>query len=118
MSLNHPSATADVLVAGAGLIGLACAVAAAERGLTVQLIGEPLPGESSPAGAGLLAPSIEREEGHASDFAAAARDRYPSYVGWLLEKTGIQVPINRDGILQLAINDAGVRGLRRGIPPH
>ena len=118
MSFSHSSQTADVLVAGAGLIGLACALAAAERGLSVQLIGEARPGESSPAGAGLLAPSIEREEGHASEFGAAARDRYPAYIDWLRNRTGIDVPINRDGIIQLAVNDAGVRRLQRGMSGH
>ena len=114
--MNRSTHTADALVAGAGLIGLACAVAAADRGLSVLLIGESLPGESSPAGAGLLAPSIEREEGHVSDFGAAARDRYPAYIDWLRDRTGFDVPINRDGIIQLAVSEAGVRGLQRGMP--
>jgi glycine oxidase len=114
--MNDSRQTADVVVAGAGLIGLACAIAAAERGLSVLLIGEAVAGESSAAGAGLLAPSIEREEGHASDFGTAARDRYPAYVEWLRARTGIDVPLNRDGIIQLAVNEAGVRGLQRGMP--
>jgi glycine oxidase len=108
--------SADVLVIGCGLIGLACATAAAERGLEVLVVGQSLVGESSIAAAGLLAPSIEREEGHASDFATAARDRYPTYLEWLAERSGIDVPLNRDGIIQLAVNEAGVRGLRRAMP--
>ena len=112
----NTSRSADVVIVGAGLVWLACAVAAAERALSVLVIGETLPGESSPAGAGLLAPSIEREEGHGSDFGVAARDRFPSYVDWLRERTGVEVPINRDGIIQIAVNAAGVRGLRRGMP--
>jgi glycine oxidase len=107
----------DVLVIGAGLIGLACAAAAAERGFTVQLVGQARAGEASLAAAGMLAPSIERGEGPASEFALAARDRYPQYLAWLGERTGIDVPLNRDGIIQVAINDAGVRGLRRAMPP-
>jgi glycine oxidase len=106
----------DVLVIGCGLIGLACAAAAAERGLNVQVVGEPRLGEASLAAAGLLAPSIERADGHASDFATAARDRYPTYVEWLRDRTGLDVPLNRDGIIQVAVNEAGVRGLRRGMP--
>jgi len=108
-------ATSDVLVAGRGLIGLSCAVAAAERGLTVRVIAEPRVGEASLAAAGLLAPSIEREDGHSGEFAIAARDRYPDYVAWLRERTGILVPLNRDGIIQVAVSEAGVRGLRRSI---
>jgi glycine oxidase len=107
----------DILVIGAGLIGLACAAAAADRGFRVQVVGRSRVGEASLAAAGMLAPSIERGEGPASEFALAARDRYPQYLAWLRERTGIDVPLNRHGIIQLAINDAGVRGLRRAMPP-
>ena len=106
----------DVIVIGAGLIGLACAAAIAERGFRVQLIGQQRAGEASLAAAGILAPSIERAEGPGTDFAAAARDRYPQYVAWLRERTGIDVPLNRDGIIQVAINEAAVRGLKRAMP--
>lgn len=116
MPTHSVSSPPDVLVVGTGLIGLACATAAAERGFNVRLIGDALRGESSGAAAGLLAPSIEREEGHTADFAIAARDRYPAYVEWLRERTGIDVPLNREGIIQLAVNEAGVRGLRRSMP--
>ena len=101
---------------GTGLIGLACAVAAAERGFRVQVVGQPRTGEASLAAAGILAPSIERSEGPGSEFAVAARDRYPQYVSWLRERTGIDVPLNRDGIIQVALTGAGVRGLRRTQP--
>jgi len=107
----------DVLVIGAGLIGLACATAAADRGLTVQLVGQARLGEASLAAAGMLAPSIERGEGPGSEFAIAARDRYPQYLAWLNERTGVDVPLNRDGIIQVAISEAGVRGLRRAMSP-
>lgn len=117
MSITSSSETADVLVIGCGLIGLACAAAAAERGLRVHMVGEPRVGAASLAAAGLLAPSIEREDGHASDFAIAARDRYPTYLEWLRERTGLDVPLNRDGIIQVAVNEAGVRGLTRAMPP-
>jgi glycine oxidase len=111
------SRAADVLVIGDGLVGLACAAAAAERGLVIQLVGQARPGAASLAAAGMLAPSIERSEGPATAFAIAARDRYPSYVDWLRERSGIDVPLNRDGIIQVAVTESGVRGLRRGMPP-
>jgi glycine oxidase len=113
---NSSPHSPDVLVIGGGLIGLACAMAAALRGFNVRVIGASRTGESSVAAAGLLAPSIEREEGSASDFSIAARDRYPSYIEWLREYTGHDVSLNRDGIIQLAVNEAGVRGLRRAMP--
>jgi glycine oxidase len=113
----HPSrTTSDVLVIGTGLIGLSCAAAAAERGLTVLAVGMPQVGAASLAAAGLLAPSIERGESDTTAFAMAARDRYPSYLEWLRDRSGVDVPLNQSGIIQVAVSDAGLRGLRRSMP--
>lgn len=92
---------------------MASALAVAERGLKVGLIGERRTGEASRAAAGMLAPSVERATGTAHDFAIASRDRYPSYVSYLAETTGIHVPLNRLGILQLALSEKGIKGLKR-----
>jgi glycine oxidase len=70
-------------------------------------------GEASPAAAGMLAPSVERSSGPAHDFSVAARDRYPGYVDFLTERTGIEVPLNRLGILQLALSAKGIKGLKK-----
>ncbi len=107
----------DVIVAGAGLIGTSAALALAQRGLRVALIGEHRPGEASPAAAGMLAPSVERAVGPAHDFAIAARDRYPDYLSYLADATGIRVPLNRLGILQLALSEKGIKGLKRTALP-
>jgi glycine/D-amino acid oxidase-like deaminating enzyme len=61
----------------------------------------------------MLAPSVERASGPAHDFGIASRDRYPSYVEFLSERTGVRVPLNRLGILQVALNEKGVKGLRK-----
>ena len=113
MSETHSS---DVAVVGAGLIGLSCALAIAERGTTVLLVGYDSPGAASAAAAGLLAPSVERGEGPAHRFAIAARDRYPGFLAWLADRTGHTVPLNREGVLQIAVSEAGVKGLRRAMP--
>ena len=96
------------------MIGLTTAIGLAERGVSVTLIGQHKIGEASPAAAGMLAPSVERAAGRAHDFGIAARDRYPSYVDFLAERTGIKVPLNRLGILQIALSPKGVKGLRKG----
>ena len=65
----------------------------------------------------MLAPSVEQATGPAHDFAVAARDRYPSYVEYLAERTRVHVPLNRRGILQVAITEKGVKGLKKTAPP-
>jgi glycine oxidase len=99
----------DVAIVGAGLIGLAAAAAIAENGLTVHIIGEARPGEASRAAAGLLAPSVE-EISAANTFGIASRDRYPSYVDWLRERTGIVVPLNRQGVLEVVGDEQPAAG--------
>ena len=112
----HGERTGEMLVIGGGLIGLSCALAVAELGASATVLATPRPGSASAAAAGLLAPSIERREGPASAFAIAARDRYPDYLAWIEEQIGVRVPLGRDGILQVALSERGVKGLRRSMP--
>ena len=90
--------------------------ALARKGQTVALIGEDRPGQASRAAAGMLAPSVEQSEGPAHDFAVAARDFYPDFLEDLADLTGIRVPLNRLGILQVALSERGVKGLRKKAP--
>jgi glycine oxidase len=64
----------------------------------------------------MLAPSVEQATGAAHDFAIAARDRYPSYIEYLAERSRVRVPLNRSGILQVAITEKGVKGLKKTAP--
>jgi glycine oxidase len=64
----------------------------------------------------MLAPSVEQATGAAHDFAIAARERYPAYVEYLAERTGVRVPLNRRGILQVAITEKGIKGLKKTAP--
>ena len=105
--------SADTVVVGAGVIGLTVASAIARRGLSVILAAEPRSGQASAAAAGMLAPSVERSTGPAHDFAIAARDMYPDYLEELADATGIRVPLNRLGILQVALTEKGVTGLQK-----
>jgi glycine oxidase len=94
-------ASPDVIVIGGGLVGLACTLALAERGLRVVLLADVRAGEASPAAGGILAPSVDRVTGPAHDFAIAARDRFPAFVRALAEHTGIDVPWWRAGVIEL-----------------
>jgi glycine oxidase len=115
--LGDRELTGEVIVVGGGLIGLSAAAALAERNVPVILISQRRPGEASPAAAGMLAPSVERATGPAHDFGCAARDRYPSFVDFLADRTGVKVPLNRLGILQVAITENGIKGLKRTALP-
>jgi glycine oxidase len=65
----------------------------------------------------MLAPSVERAPGPAHHFGIASRDRYPAYVDFLAGRTGIRVPLNRLGILQVAVSEKGIKGLRKSPAP-
>ncbi|HEY9428482.1 MAG TPA: glycine oxidase ThiO [Gemmatimonadaceae bacterium] len=98
---------ADVVIIGGGLVGLATAAALGERGADVTLVEDSRKGMASTAAAGMLAPAMERgSAGSAAHaFALAARDLYPSYLAALAEVTGIRVPLNRDGVLELVVDE-------------
>ena len=105
-----------MVIVGDGLIGLATAVAAAEGGALVELVGASPPGQASQAAAGMLAPSVERASGPAHQFAIAARDAYADYVGWLVERSGRAISLNERGILEVALAEREAEVLRGGVP--
>ena len=98
-------ARADVVVIGDGIIGLSTALAVARAGGTSCIIGHPVPGSASVASAGLLAPSVGPADRVARDVMTIARDQYPPLIRWLAERTGIDVPLNRRGIIELPSHD-------------
>ena len=112
MPRSSPSAggknSADVLVVGDGVIGLATALAIARAGGSCHMLGRTIPGAASSASAGLLAPSIGDAEPEFRSFMTASRDRYPAWLHWLAQRTGIEVTLDRSGIIELA-SDAGTR---------
>jgi glycine oxidase ThiO len=95
------NADADLLVLGGGIAGLTTALAAAERELSVIVIDSPRPGAASRAAAGMLAPSVEDVPEPMHSAAIAARDFYPAFLDALRSRTGLEVPLDRGGILQL-----------------
>jgi len=103
----------DVIVAGAGLAGLTAALACARRGLTVTIIAGSQHGAASAASAGVLGPSIGRgpKGGRVGRFMFAARDRYPSFLDDLHERSGIRVPAST-GALEIAFNETHLAELR------
>ena len=96
---------ADVVVVGDGVVGLACAHAAAARGLDTCLVGRRRAGLASTAAAGFLAPTIDPVRGDALHFTLAARERYRVYLDDLRRITGRAVPFALEGILRLPSSD-------------
>lgn len=94
----------DTVIIGAGVIGLAIAWRAAQKGLTVA-IADPEPGSgASHAAAGMLAPVSEAWYGEEDllRFGLAARDRYPSFIAELTELSGVPTGFRQTGTLQVA----------------
>lgn len=103
---------ADVTVVGTGIIALSAALELADRGLQVRLLGTTHSGNASAASGGMLAPSLDPESGAAQAFAVASRDRFPGFAAALAERSGLVVPVNELGILDLALSEAEEIGLR------
>jgi glycine oxidase len=108
----------DVVVVGGGLIGLACATAVAREGVGILVVSSTEPGAASPASAGILAPSVGDTPAPARALGIAARDAYPAYVQELAALTGIRVPLDHSGVLEIARDDAEARALRASLQGH
>ncbi len=96
------TALPDLVVAGGGIAGLTAALAAASRGLRVTVVDQPRTGAASRASAGMLAPSIAGLPERVRPTAVQARDAYPRFLAMLRDRTDVDVPLDRGGILELA----------------
>lgn len=100
------AASPDVLVVGAGVIGLSIAWRAARRGLTVVLA-DPQPGRgASHAAAGMLTPVSELQYGEESllrlNMDSAAR--YPAFAAELEDASGLPSGYRACGTLAVALD--------------
>ena len=96
----------DVVVVGGGVIGLAIAWRAAQRGLTVTVL-DPTPGMgASHHGAGMLAPVTEVHYGEEDllRLNLASATRYPSFVAELEDASGTPVGYRMTGTLAVAFD--------------
>jgi glycine oxidase len=105
----------DVIVVGGGLIGLTCATSVARDGHSVLLLTSNEKGAASPASAGILAPSVGSSPEVARALGIASRDMYPAYVESLFSRTGVRVPLDRSGVLEIAFRDEQVESLRSSL---
>ncbi|HEU5421189.1 MAG TPA: glycine oxidase ThiO [Streptosporangiaceae bacterium] len=96
--------SADVLVVGGGVIGLAVAWRAAQRGQRV-VVADPAPGSgASHAAAGMLTPVAEAAYAERELFALGSESlaRYPAFTAELTRLTGLPTGFRQTGTLQVA----------------
>ncbi len=111
----HERGFSEVIIVGAGLIGLAIAFEFAERGKSVFVFERGQPGRgASWAGAGMLAPYTE--DLHAGDsrlvrLGAESLKLYPQFVRRVCEASGLEVELRLDGILHAAFDEERMRDL-------
>src|SRR2546422_11459607 len=108
--MSHKVSSCEVLVAGGGIIGAACARAAALRGMKVLLCEPgPDPAAASAASAGILGPQIERTDTTLRALGLRARDLYERLAPALAETTRIDIGLWRRRHPPLAFDPAAGR---------
>ena len=106
--MDYSKGSADVVIIGGGVIGLAIARGLALRGVReVCLIERATLGtEASFAAAGMLLPQVEADaEDDFFKLACRSRDLYPSFAAALREETGVDVELDTTGTIYLALNE-------------
>ncbi|WP_329093298.1 glycine oxidase ThiO [Actinomadura citrea] len=103
----------QIVIIGAGVIGLATAWRTAAGGAAVTLV-DPAPASgASSVAAGMLTPVSELTYGEEPllRLGLASRDRYGSFVAELEELTGLETGYRTDGILEVAFDSDDLRHL-------
>jgi glycine oxidase len=106
----------DAVFIGGGLIGLACAWRAAERGLSVIVLERSRSGaEASGVAAGMLAPVTETDFGEEPvlGLGLASRKLWPGFAAELEERSGLPTHFRDSGALVVAAERDDVGELRR-----
>ncbi len=115
---NHVQAV-DVAVVGGGIIGLAVAWRARQRGLSVTVLERDAVGAQCATGvaAGMLAPVSEVEFGEAGrrvlDLGLRSAQMWPDFADELAQEAGVAVGLRRSGTLVLARDEDEARELER-----
>src|SRR5579875_177500 len=107
--------TADVVVAGGGVIGTAIAWRAAAAGLDVMLVDPDAGDAASLVAAGMLAPASEAlfGEGDLLRVNLLALRRFASFAAELEEAAGLRVGLRREGTLAVAYDPGDHAALTR-----
>ncbi len=101
---------ADVIVIGAGIIGLSTTLRLQQAGLNVTLLERDFCGrEASWAGAGIVSPGNPHRHDSLYEIHCASIDRYPDYCAELEELSGLDVEYRRCGALDFLVTDQFVQ---------
>jgi glycine oxidase len=120
MSLSKPSFRAsDVVVVGAGLIGLGIALELADRGAAVTVIdrGRSLAGAST-AAAGMLAAEDPGNPRELQSLSRLSIERYPGFLRRIEELSGIAVAFQTDTTIQHLEDGSTVRLAEQSLDPR
>jgi glycine oxidase len=100
--VNSPSSSWDVIISGAGIIGLSLALELRERGAKVLVLDSGDPGrEASSAAAGMLAAADPETPPALRPLAMASAEMFPEYVRKLEAAAQMQVDFRRVGTIAL-----------------
>jgi glycine oxidase len=109
----------DVAVVGGGIVGLAVAWRARQRGLSVAVLERGAIGSQCASGvaAGMLAPVSEVEFGETGqrvlELGMRSAQMWPSFAAELVQATGIEVGLRQSGTLVVARDEDEARELER-----
>ncbi|PRX97007.1 glycine oxidase ThiO [Allonocardiopsis opalescens] len=96
----------DVVIVGAGVVGLATAWRCAQRGLATVLVDPRPAGGATRVSAGMLTPTTEAAYGEEElvRFALRSRGLYPAFAAELAEASGADPGYRAEGTLQVAFD--------------
>ena len=106
----------DVVVVGAGIVGLACAWRAAQAGMSVLVLDRGAPaGSASTVAAGMLAPVTEADFGEEEllRMNLAGRAAWPAFAEELSAASGVDLAYRESGALVVAADRDDAEELRR-----
>src|SRR5205823_1222879 len=107
---NAPVKTRDVIVIGAGIIGLATAWELRKRGLSVLVLERGEPGrEASHAAAGMLVGEGEENPPALRPLALASARMYPEFVHQIEDESGNKVDLRSEGTLLIGTEECDQR---------
>jgi glycine oxidase len=111
--------TPDLVVIGAGLIGLAIALELNDRGANVTVVdrGQSLGGAST-AAAGMLAANDPGNPPELRELSRLSAERYPAFLGRLEALSGITVPFQTNSTVQYLEDRSTVRLAEHSLDPR